>query len=173
MPSPQILAFYATPAPITAPGRYAKLVDELPNDPEALIRAVPGVVIREYLADHYGDPCLTSEKRSHTSGLSRPCSRELPRSTRRRCRTHDRPQNDSLESAGISRYCSRRSFAPSVFRHASDAGSARISTHGWPSITSSRSTGASLDHAGCASTRNAALGCMGRHAEAGRHARRR
>ena len=62
MPSPQILAFYATPAPITAPGRYAKLVDELPNDPEALNRAVPGVVIHEYLADHYGAPVPNERK---------------------------------------------------------------------------------------------------------------
>ena len=62
MPSQQILDFYATPGPITSPGRFAELVHELPNDPEALIRAVPGLVIHEYLADHYGAPVPNERK---------------------------------------------------------------------------------------------------------------
>ena len=54
MPAPHVLDFYATPAPITSPGKFIALVDELPGDPLSLIHAVPGLVIHEYLASNYG-----------------------------------------------------------------------------------------------------------------------
>ena len=54
MPAKHILDYYATPGDMTSPGPYAALVTELPDDPVALIHAVPGLIIHEYLAGNYG-----------------------------------------------------------------------------------------------------------------------
>ena len=53
-PSKQVLEFYSTPGEMTSAGRHADLLATLPADPVALIHAVQGIAIHEYLASAYG-----------------------------------------------------------------------------------------------------------------------
>lgn len=48
------LRYYATPGPMTDPGRYGELLDGLPADIPALVRAVQGLIIHGFWADQYG-----------------------------------------------------------------------------------------------------------------------
>lgn len=48
------LRYYATPGPMTDPGRYGELLDTLPTDVPALVRAVQGLLIHVFWADQYG-----------------------------------------------------------------------------------------------------------------------
>jgi hypothetical protein len=48
------LGFYATPGPLTDPGRYAVLLDGLPADIPTLVRTVQGLIIHVFWADRYG-----------------------------------------------------------------------------------------------------------------------
>ena len=52
-PSKRILDFYATPVGITSAGQHAALLATLPNDPIALVHAVQGIAIHEFLASAY------------------------------------------------------------------------------------------------------------------------
>ncbi|HKP59384.1 MAG TPA: transglutaminase-like domain-containing protein [Polyangiales bacterium] len=45
---------YTRPGPLTGAGKHAKLLDALPRELPALTRAVQGLVIHEYLTEHYG-----------------------------------------------------------------------------------------------------------------------
>jgi hypothetical protein len=75
-PQHRILDFYATPVGITSAGRRAALLDSLPNEPTALIRAVQGIAIHEYLATAYGFR-VPDERTSETH--IRPVERMLDR----------------------------------------------------------------------------------------------
>jgi hypothetical protein len=46
--------YYATPGPLTEPGRYGVLLDGLPSDIPALVRLVQGLIIHVFWADRYG-----------------------------------------------------------------------------------------------------------------------
>ncbi|NLG27152.1 MAG: transglutaminase domain-containing protein [Chloroflexi bacterium] len=50
------LAFYASQGPISAPGRYAELLADLPRDIRALCRVVQGVLLHVFWAQRYGVP---------------------------------------------------------------------------------------------------------------------
>ena len=72
------LDFYTTPATITSPGRYAALLDQLPDDVAALAGIVPGLSMHEYMASGYGvtiPPARQSE--SHIRRLERMLERVL------------------------------------------------------------------------------------------------
>jgi hypothetical protein len=49
-PAQRVLDFYRTAADMTSAGRHLARLAELPNDPVALIHAVQGLVIHEFLA---------------------------------------------------------------------------------------------------------------------------
>jgi hypothetical protein len=53
-PPKNALDFYATAGEMTSPGTFAPLIAELPDDPLSIIRAIPGLVIHEFLAEKYG-----------------------------------------------------------------------------------------------------------------------
>ena len=46
-----ILSFYATHSPMTDPGSYAYLYDNLPDEPADLITVINGVLIHKFTAD--------------------------------------------------------------------------------------------------------------------------
>ena len=47
----QILNFYRQQSPLSNPGKYAFLYDDLPDAPEELTRAINNVIIHKYAAD--------------------------------------------------------------------------------------------------------------------------
>ncbi len=49
-----VFAYYAAPGPITQPGGYAKLLDDLPTDIGQLCQLVQGVLIHVFWAERYG-----------------------------------------------------------------------------------------------------------------------
>jgi hypothetical protein len=57
------LPYYTAPSAITAPGRYAALLDGLPHDVAGLAAVVQGLVIHEHIAPAYG-VTLTDEDRA-------------------------------------------------------------------------------------------------------------
>ena len=50
----EMLDYYATPGPITDPGRYGVLLDSLPDDVPSLARAIQGLLVHIFWAKHYG-----------------------------------------------------------------------------------------------------------------------
>lgn len=70
--SQEILDFYTRQSPMSSPGVYAGLFDELPNDLSALVRVVQGLAVHEFVADLYG-VSVTEERRpeSHIRPLER------------------------------------------------------------------------------------------------------
>ena len=50
----QILDYYRRATSMTAPGKYAAMFDELPNDVVELVRVVQGLAIHEYASSYYG-----------------------------------------------------------------------------------------------------------------------
>jgi len=49
-----ILDYYRRATTTTAPGKYAAMFDQLPNDVAGLVRVVQGLAIHEYAASYYG-----------------------------------------------------------------------------------------------------------------------
>ena len=49
-----ILDYYRRATTMTAPGKYAAMFDQLPNDVAGLVRVVQGLAIHEYAASYYG-----------------------------------------------------------------------------------------------------------------------
>src|SRR6266536_2334054 len=83
----RLLDFYRRPAPMTSPGRFAPMFDELPRDVVALTRIVQGLALHEYASDWYG-VSIPDERRSesHIRSARRMLGRHAPpgRATRRR-----------------------------------------------------------------------------------------
>ena len=52
--SEDMFAYYASPGPMTDPGEYAHLFDDLPTEIPALVGAVQGLLIHIYWAERYG-----------------------------------------------------------------------------------------------------------------------
>ena len=48
------LRYYATPGPMTNPGRYGLLLDDLPGDIATLVNTVQGLIIHIFWAGRYG-----------------------------------------------------------------------------------------------------------------------
>lgn len=59
----QILAFYSRPSAMTSAGKYAALLNELPNDVSKLVHIIQGLVLYEYVAfDFYSFAIPDSRK---------------------------------------------------------------------------------------------------------------
>jgi hypothetical protein len=50
----EMFSYYATPGPITDPGRYGVLLDSLPDDVPSLARAIQGLLVHVFWANRYG-----------------------------------------------------------------------------------------------------------------------
>jgi hypothetical protein len=50
----EVLEFYTQPAAMTSAGRYASLVEDLPDDPASLAAVLHGLLIHEHMAQGYG-----------------------------------------------------------------------------------------------------------------------
>ncbi|HZS09189.1 MAG TPA: transglutaminase-like domain-containing protein [Blastocatellia bacterium] len=72
----QILDFHARPGAMTSGGRYAAMLEKLPNDAGELARIVQGLVIHEYMASAYG-VTIPEDRRSESH--IRPVERMLDR----------------------------------------------------------------------------------------------
>ncbi len=59
---PELRAFYTQPGPLTDPGRYRPLLDDLPRDVEDLCASVQGLVLNLHWAPAYG-VALSEERR--------------------------------------------------------------------------------------------------------------
>ena len=68
------LAFYTEPASMTSPGRYAPLLQNLPDDVPSLAAIVQGLLIHEYMADGYG---VTLSEQDRSSVHIRPVEQLL------------------------------------------------------------------------------------------------
>ena len=73
----QILDAYKQPGPMTSPGKYAHLLDELPDDIAALTGIVQGLAIHEYVASSFYGVTIPDERRSESH--IRPVERMLDR----------------------------------------------------------------------------------------------
>lgn len=70
------LAFYAAPAPMTAAGQHEALLAALPDDPAALARVVPGLLLHEFWPKVYG---MAAEDLRGEESHIRPVARLLDR----------------------------------------------------------------------------------------------
>lgn len=75
-PAPDVLAYYAQPAPMTAPGAYASLFAGLPEDVPGLVACVQGLLLHIFWAERYG--VRLSEERKGEVQI-RPVERKLAR----------------------------------------------------------------------------------------------
>jgi hypothetical protein len=64
-PTERLLDFYQQPAAMTAAGRFAPMLDQLPRDVAALVRIVQGLVLHEFASDWYG-VSIPDERRSES-----------------------------------------------------------------------------------------------------------
>jgi hypothetical protein len=60
------LTYYAQPGPMTAPGPYAPLLDALPTELPALVRALQGVMLHIFWAERYG-VTLSDERKAEVN----------------------------------------------------------------------------------------------------------
>jgi hypothetical protein len=60
------LTYYARPGPITHPGPYAPLLDALPTELPALVKALQGVMLHIFWAQSYG-VSLTDERKAEVN----------------------------------------------------------------------------------------------------------
>ena len=75
-PAPDVLADYAQPAPMTAPGAHASLFAGLPREVPALVACVQGLVLHVFWAERYG-VSLGEERKAEVQ--IRPVERKLAR----------------------------------------------------------------------------------------------
>jgi hypothetical protein len=61
-PSPDILAYYASPGPFTDPGEHAHLFDDLPTSPTELCQVVQNNLLHIFWAERYGRSLTEEEK---------------------------------------------------------------------------------------------------------------
>lgn len=75
-PAPDVLAYYAQPGPMTAPGAYASLFAGLPGDVPGLVACVQGLLLHVFWAERYG-VSLGEERKAELQ--VRPVERKLAR----------------------------------------------------------------------------------------------
>src|SRR5213082_504574 len=66
MTQQQVLDFYAHPAALTAAGKHAPLIEQLPGDIEALVRIVQGLAIHEFVASSFYGVAIGEERKSES-----------------------------------------------------------------------------------------------------------
>jgi hypothetical protein len=62
----RILHFYAHAGPMTAPGKYAEVLEGLPDDPASLVRIVQGLAIHEFVAPSFYGVQIPEERRAES-----------------------------------------------------------------------------------------------------------
>jgi hypothetical protein len=67
------LDYYKAPAPLTAPGRFAKQLESLPDDAQSLVRIVQGLLIYDVVAADFYSVKLSQARQQdiHLRGVSR------------------------------------------------------------------------------------------------------
>ncbi len=73
----QILDYYSRPAALTSAGKYADLLEQLPDDIESLVRVVQSLVIHEFVAEPFYGVTVPAE-RKHEAHI-RPAEQMLER----------------------------------------------------------------------------------------------
>lgn len=101
MPQQNILDFYRHPAVVTAAGKYAAQLDELPNDVGSLTRVVQGLLIHEYMASAYG--VQISDERKSESHL-RPAEKMLEKIFEQNSKPLSEARLPNQRLAGICRH---------------------------------------------------------------------
>lgn len=125
----EVLSFYARHSPITDPGGYARLYDDLPGDVPGLVATVQNVLLHFMWAEKYG-VTLTRERRAEMS------LRTVPEMLEGVLRLHDAPLGaPRAREQGLVSLC--RDFAVllvSMLRHRSIPARLRVGFEGyWPS----------------------------------------
>lgn len=59
----QILDFYSQLGAMTSPGKYADLLERLPNEVESLVHIVQGLVIHEFVASTFYGIAVSEQRR--------------------------------------------------------------------------------------------------------------
>jgi hypothetical protein len=61
-----ILDFYSRPGAMTSAGKYAGLLERLPNDVAALVRIVQGLTLHEFVASSLYGVALSEHRKSES-----------------------------------------------------------------------------------------------------------